>query len=70
MYENLISVMKKTGVKSVQLARLLNCRQATVSDKLNGVSKCGFYFDEAQKIRYAFFKQYDYDYLFERVINK
>lgn len=66
MYKNLLNVMKVKGITSVQISELLECRQATVSEKLNGVVSCGFYFDEAYKIRKAFFSEYNYDYLFMR----
>lgn len=66
MYKNLISVMKQKGVTAVQLSNLLECRQATISEKINGVTECGFYFDEASKIKTVFFPEYDYDYLFCR----
>lgn len=68
MYENLIKVMKQKGVTCIQLSNLLECRQATISDKLNGLVACGFYFDEAKKIKKVFFPEYDYDYLFSRVM--
>lgn len=56
MYENLLNVMKRKKVTALQIANLLECRPATVSDKLNGTVKCGFYFTEAQKIKKVFFK--------------
>ncbi|ABX43350.1 DNA-binding protein [Lachnoclostridium phytofermentans] len=66
LYANLLNAMKSKGITSTQLANLLECRQATMSDKLNGVVNCGFYFDEAYKIKKVFFPEYDYDYLFIR----
>lgn len=66
MYKNLLYVMKQKKVTALQIANLLECRPATVSDKLNGVVKCGFYFYEAQKIRKVFFQEYEYDFLFEQ----
>lgn len=66
MYENLVEIMKKKGVTAVQIASLLECRQATVSDKINGITERGFYFDEASKIKRVFFPEFDYDYLFDR----
>lgn len=67
MYKNLICVMKQKGITALQIANLLECRPATISDKLNGVVERGFYFDEAQKIRQVFFPEYDYDFLFNRI---
>ncbi len=69
MYENLLNVMKRKKVTALQIANLLECRPATVSDKLNGAVKCGFYFTEAQKIKKVFFQEYDYDFLFEQFNN-
>lgn len=66
MYQNLLNAMKEKGVTSTQLAKLLNCRQATISEKINGVVACGFSFDEAARIRNGYFKEYSYDYLFQR----
>lgn len=66
LYRNLLEVMKKKGVTALQIANLLECRPATVSDKLNGVVKCGFYFSEARRIKQVFFQEYDYDFLFEQ----
>ena len=66
MYNNLIMVMKIKGVTGVQIANLLECRQATISDKLNGLVTSGFTFDEAAKIKKVFFPEYEYDFLFAR----
>lgn len=66
MYCNLLKVMKTKGITGIQLASLLECRQATISEKLNGVVASGFTFDEAAKIKNVFFPEYDYDYLFDR----
>lgn len=64
MYNNLLKVMKLKGITGIQIANLLECRQATISDKINGIVACGFSFDEAAKIKSIFFPEYDYDYLF------
>lgn len=58
--------MKEKGVTGIQLAGLLECRQATISDKLNGSVASGFTFDEAAKIKKIFFPEFEYDYLFSR----
>lgn len=70
MYSALIKAMKDEGVTSIQLANLLECRQATVSDKLNGIVKSGFYFDEAVRIHEVFFEKYDFKKLFTRNKNQ
>lgn len=64
MYKNLLYVMKIKGITSVQISKLLQCRQATVSEKLNGVVVSGFSFDEAAKIKKEYFNEYEYDFLF------
>lgn len=66
MYDNLLEVMKSKSISIKQIAHLLKCRQATISDKLNGKVDCGFYFDEAYRIKNVFFPEYDYDFLFCR----
>lgn len=66
MYANLFKVMKLKGITGKQIANLLECREATISDKLNGIVASGFTFDEAAKIKKVFFPEYDYDYLFAR----
>jgi len=66
MYVNLLKVMRHRNVTMIQISKLLECRTATVSDKINGVVECGFYFDEAKKIKKVFFPEYEYDYLFFR----
>lgn len=66
MYTTLLEAMKKKNVTTTQIANLLDCRIATVSDKINGVVECGFYFDEATKIKGVFFPEYDIEYLFRR----
>ena len=66
MYENLVNAMKQKGITAKQIANLLECRSATISDKINGVTERGFYFDEAAKIKKVFFQEFDYDFLFAR----
>jgi predicted transcriptional regulator len=66
MYLNLIIAMREKKITMGQLADLLDCRKATISNKVNGLTKGGFYFDEAARIRNKYFKGYDYDYLFKR----
>lgn len=66
MYIQLLAVMKAKKITSIQIASLLECRPATISEKLNGVVASGFTFDEAAKIKKVFFPEYDYDYLFAR----
>ena len=66
MYKNLLDVMKLKNVTATQIATMLECRIATVTEKLNGTVKCGFYFSEAEKIKNVFFPEYSYDFLFRR----
>ena len=66
MYSKLLEAMKRKKITITQIANLLNCRIATVSDKINGTVEKGFYFDEAFKIQKVFFPEYSLEYLFER----
>lgn len=66
MYSNLLEAMKVEKVTFAQMSELLECRYQTVSDIVNGVTKKGFYYDDAYKIQKVFFPKYDKDYLFKR----
>ncbi len=66
MYNRLLEAMKGKNITTTQIANLLGCRIATASDKINGGVECGFYFDEATKIKQVFFPEYDIEYLFKR----
>lgn len=66
MYSNLIIVMKKKNITISQIAELLHCRVATISDKIKGKRECGFYYEEAERIKNVFFKEYEMSYLFKR----
>lgn len=66
MYNRLLDAMKSKNITTTQIANLLGCRIATASDKINGGVECGFYFDEATKIKQVFFPEYDIEYLFQR----
>jgi hypothetical protein len=66
MYNKLIEAMKAKKINGVQIANLLECRPATISEKLNGVVASGFTFDEAAKIKKAFFPESEYEFLFNR----
>lgn len=69
MYTRLVKAMKSKNITTTQIANLLECRIATVSDKINGTVERGFYFDEATKVKQVFFPEYDIEYLFEREKN-
>ena len=66
MYFNLMTTMDLKNITVKQLAELLNCRPATVSDKINGKRDCGFYYEEAERIKKVFFNEYEIGWLFER----
>lgn len=66
-YQNLLSAMKNENITFLQIGELLDCRYQTVSDTANGVTKKGFYFDDACKIQKVFFPKYDMHYLFKRL---
>lgn len=69
LYHNLIQAMKKEKVTFSQIGELLNCRYQTVSDVVNGVTKKGFYFEDACKIQKTLFPQYDMHYLLRKKAN-
>ena len=66
MYYNLVATMKRKKITTGQIAELLNCRIATVSDKINGKRECGFYFEEAERIKNVFFNEFEIGWLFAR----
>lgn len=63
-YANLKAEMARYGIKQQDIARLLNVREATISEKING--KTTFDIDEAFKIKYKFFPKLSLEYLFAR----
>lgn len=69
MYKNLALAMKVKGVTYAQIAESLNCRYQTVSDKINGNTESGFYFEDAVRIKKIHFPEYDMEYLFDRSKN-
>lgn len=58
--------MKRKKITFSQIAELLECQLATVSDKAQGNYVNGFYFEEAERIKNVFFKEYDIEWLFAR----
>jgi hypothetical protein len=58
--------MKDEGITYSQIGNLLGCRYQTVSDVVNGVTKKGFYYEDAMKIRKVLFPKYNLEYLFQR----
>ena len=66
MYKNFLEAMKIEKVTFIQISELLDCRYQTVSDIVNGVTKKGFYYEDACKIQRIFFPKYSKDYLFDR----
>ena len=63
-YVNLKAELARCGVKQIDLAKLLNVREGTISDKING--KSTFDIEEAFKIKKTFFPEFSLDYLFSR----
>ncbi len=66
MYRNFLTAMKDEGITYSQIGNLLGCRYQTVSDVVNGVTKKGFYYEDAMKIRKVLFPKYNLEYLFQR----
>lgn len=65
-YPNLDAEMARVGVTQKDIAKLLEKRTATISDKMNGKSK--FDIDEAHLIKKTFFPNLLLDYLFNKEI--
>lgn len=63
-YVNLKAEMARRGIKQIELANLLDVREATISEKING--KYTFDIDEALKIKNAYFHSISIEYLFSK----
>lgn len=68
MLKNLKKALEAKRITYIQISKVLNCRPATVSDKINGKTK--FSFDEAFKIQEVFLPEYDLKYLFDPEIKE
>lgn len=66
MYSNLKYAMKEQKITEKMIAKLLDCRIATVCDKINGKTISGFSVDEAIKIQSYFFSDREFRNLFSR----
>lgn len=66
-YPNLRAEMSRLGIKQIDIAKLLEVREATISDKMNG--KSNFDIDEAFLIKKTFFPDLTIDYLFSNNAN-
>lgn len=64
MYRNLEAELARKAIKKKELAELLDVRQATIYDKING--KFPFTLDEAVAIRNNFFEEMNVEYLFKK----
>lgn len=72
LYPNLSRTMRVEGVSKTDIAKLLDIHFNTVTSKLEGETtstknnySIGFTFIEAVIIHKAFFKQYDFQWLFQ-----
>ena len=59
---NLIAEMARYGVTNLDIRKLLNCSDRTVTNKLSGETE--FSISEATKIRDTYFMGYRLEYLF------
>ena len=67
MYKNLKNLMKEKKITQEQLAVVIGTpRRETITAKVNGNNKSGFSFEEACKIKDAFFPEYDIRFVFLR----
>ena len=62
MYRNLLAEMVRRGLNADDIARAIEKSGRTARDKLSG--KYPFYFDEAVRIKEAYFVGMDLEYLF------
>lgn len=62
MYRNLIAEMARRGLNAEDIARAIEKNVRTARDKLNG--KYPFSFNEAIRIKRAYFTGMDLEYLF------
>jgi plasmid maintenance system antidote protein VapI len=67
MHQKLADLMKDKNITQADLAKLLDRRTATISDKIRGLFP--FSLNEAMRIRDTFFPEYDIDDLFETTDN-
>lgn len=63
-YSNLKAEMAREGVKQIDIAKLLDVREATISEKING--KSAFDIDEAIIIKQTYFPKLPLEYLFSK----
>lgn len=63
-YSNLKAEMAREGVKQIDIAKLLDVREATISEKING--KSTFDIDEAIIIKQTYFPKLPLEYLFSK----
>lgn len=63
MYPNLEAELARNGVTQLKIAEILNIRECTVSDKMNG--KTDFKLQECKKIKNILFPNLNLEYLFE-----
>ena len=64
-YPNLRAEMSRTGIKQIDIAKVLGVSKIAVYQKMNGKSR--FTIDEAFLIQKTFFPNFTVDYLFSDV---
>lgn len=63
MYGNLTQELRRKGISQSAVARMLNCAERTLTNKLNGTTE--FTFGEAMSIWKDLLPEFTLDYLFD-----
>lgn len=64
MYANLAQELRRKSISQSAVARMLNCTERTLTNKLNGTTE--FSFDEAITIWKNLLPEFTLDYLFDK----
>lgn len=66
MYSNLIEALKTKKLSYYAAGSAIDMPEPTFRSKIEGTVKCGFSIDDAFKLKYNLFPEYDIEFLFKR----
>lgn len=66
MYPNLIEALKAKKISYYVAGAAIDMPEPTFRSKVEGTVQCGFSVDDAFKIKYNIFPEYDIEFLFKR----
>lgn len=66
MYSNLIEALKAKKISFYAAGAAIDMPEPTFRSKAEGTVQCGFSIDDAFKIKYNLFPEYDIEFLFKR----